>query len=179
MEYGISKNLNLKFMALTAVFIAVIGISGAFSQETNVYRIQSLFLYNFTKHVKWENAEGSTFTIGIYGNLVAYNEIRDNLGEKTVWGKKVNVIQINSPEELSKCHIAYMPKSNKKKVVDLISASTTSNTLIVTEDDLVSDGAAISFVFLDQKMNFKISKDKIEQSGMKVSSSLLSIGIPV
>lgn len=179
MEYGISKNLNLKFLVLAAIFIAVVGISRAFSQETNVYRIQSLFLYNFTKHVKWENSEGSTFTIGIFGNSGAYNEIRENLGEKMVWGKKVNIIQISTPEEVSKCHIAYMPKSNKKKVVDLISAASTSNTLIVTEDDLVSDGAAISFVFLDQKMNFKISKDNIEQSGMKVSSSLLSIGIPV
>jgi hypothetical protein len=179
MEYGIRKNLDFKFLVLAAAFIAVIGISKAFSQESNVYRIQSLFLYNFTKHVKWEGAEGSTFTIGIYGNSLAYNEIRDNLGEKMVWGKKVNIIQINSPEEVSKCHIAYMPKSNKKKVVDLINASNSTNTLIVTEDDLVSDGAAISFVFLDQKMNFKISKDKIEQSGMKVSSSLLSIGIPV
>ena len=179
MEYGIRKNLDFKFLVLAAAFIAVIGISKAFSQESNVYRIQSFFLYNFTKHLKCEGAEGSTFTIGIYGNSLAYNEIRDNLGEKMVWGKKVNIIQINSPEEVSKCHIAYMPKSNKKKVVDLINASNSTNTLIVTEDDLVSDGAAISFVFLDQKMNFKISKDKIEQSGMKVSSSLLSIGIPV
>lgn len=179
MEYEMRNNLNLKILALTAVFIAVFGISGAFSQESNVYKIQSLFLYNFTKHVKWENSEGSTFTIGIYGNTLVYNEIKANLGNKLVWGKKVNIIQISTPDEMSKCHIAYMPKSNRKKVVDLISEASASNMLIVTEDDLMSDGAAISFVFLDQKMNFKISKDKIEQSGMKVSSSLLSIGIPV
>ena len=30
--------------------------------------MQSLFLYNFTKHVKWDEAGASNFTIGIYGN---------------------------------------------------------------------------------------------------------------
>jgi hypothetical protein len=72
-----------------------------------------------------------------------------------------------------------MPKSNKKKIVDLLTAANVSNTLVVTEDDMMDDGAAISFVFEHAKMNFKISKAKIEQSGLKVSSSLLSMGITV
>jgi hypothetical protein len=173
------SNMKLKVLAIVAVIMMGLGVEDAFSQESNVYRIQSLFLYNFTKHVKWEN-EGSTFTIGIYGNTGAFNEIKDILGEKMVWGKKMNVIQLNSPEEISKCHIAYMPKSNKKKVTDFIAGTGNhNNTLLVTEDDMVGDGAAISFVYEEQKMNFKISKDKIEQAGLKVSSSLMSIGIPV
>ncbi|MCK5468082.1 MAG: DUF4154 domain-containing protein, partial [Cyclobacteriaceae bacterium] len=58
-------------------------------------------------------------------------------------------------------------------------ASDFSNTLLVTEDDLMNDGAAISFVFEQSKMKFKISRTKIEQVGLKVSGSLISMGIPV
>ena len=159
--------------------MAFVGISEAFSQATNVYRVQSLFLYNFTKHVKWENTESATFTVGIYGNTKAYSEIKTNLETKKAWGKYIEIIEIVSPADLVKCHIAYMPKSNKEKILDLIDASDLSNTLLVTEDDLMNDGAAISFVFEQSKMKFKISKTKIEQVGLKVSSSLISIGIPV
>ena len=90
------------------------------------------------------------------------------------------MVEISGAEDLSKCHIAYLPKSNKKKILELIGTANLSNTLLVTEDDLVSNGAAISFVIDQQsKLKFKISKTQIEQVGLKVSSSLISIGIAV
>lgn len=177
-EKGIN-GVKLKILMIVAIIMAFVGLSEAFSQAVGVYRIQSLFLYNFTKHVKWENTEGATFTIGIYGSPNAFSEIKSNLESKLVWGNKINVIQIESPEDINKCHIAYMPKSNKKKILDIMSASDMSETLLVTEDDLMDEGAAISFVYQQSKMKFKISKNKIEQVGLKVSSSLISIGIPV
>lgn len=179
MNDRIVTKLRLKIVAIAAFMMVAIGVNEAFAQGTNLYRMQSLFLYNFTKHVKWEENAGETFTIGIYGNSLAFAEIKENLGSKMVWGKKVNIVEISSASEVSKCHIAYIPKSNKKKIIDLIGEADQKNTLIVTEDDMVDDGAAISFVFIQSKMNFKISKEKIEQAGLKVSNSLISIGIPV
>ncbi len=179
MNSKIINDIKLKIIILVSLVLVVLGLNEAFSQESNVYRLQSLFLYNFTKHVKWENADGATFTIGIFGNKSAYTEIKSNLESKIAWGKKINIIEITSSADVQNCHIAYMPKSNKKKILDLIESSNLSNTLLVTEDDLMNEGAAISFVFSQSKMNFKISKEKIEQVGLKVSSSLISIGIPV
>jgi len=178
METRIINDVKLKILMVVAILMVFVGISEAFSQEVSVYRIQSLFLYNFTKHVKWENTSGE-FTVGIYGNSKAFEEIKSNLSNKSVWGKKVNVIEISSPSELSNCHIAYIPKSNRKKIIDFIEGANLSNTLLVTEDDLMNNGAAISFVYEQSKMKFKISKDKIEEVGLKVSSSLISVGIPV
>ena len=117
--------------------------------------------------------------MGIYGNPNAYSEIKVNLENRVVWGKKINVIEIVSQADAKKCHIAYMPQSNKKKVLSFIDSSDLINTLLVTEGDLMNYGAAISFVYEQSKMKFKISKSKIEQDGLKVSSSLMSMGIPV
>jgi len=178
METRIINNIKIKALLVVAILMVFFGINEVFSQTVSVYRIQSLFLYNFTKHVKWEDTAGS-FTVGIYGNVKAFSEIKMNLENKVVWGKKVNVIEISSPADIGGCHIVYMPKSNKKKILDFIDNSNLSNTLLVTEDDLMNDGAAISFVFEQSKMKFKISKAKIEEVGLKVSSSLISIGISV
>lgn len=178
MNTKLINDIKLKILMIVAVIMVSIGLTEAFSQAS-VYRIQSLFLYNFTKHIKWENTEGATFTVGIYGNADAFQEIKVNLENKQAWGKNINVIEITSAADLNKCHIAYMPKSNKKRILDLIDGTDLSNTLLVTEGDLMDSGAAISFVYEQSKMNFKISKTKIEQVGLKVSSSLISIGIPV
>jgi len=180
MNSRVINSFKLKVLGAIAIIMIVIGIREAFSQGDNLYRMQSLFLYNFTKHVKWEaSSGGGAFTIGIYGNKAALAEIKKNLESKQVWGRNINIVEIQSASDASNCHIAYIPRSNKKRATELISAVDPQNTLVVTEDDMMSDGAAISFVFVQSKMNFKISKEKIEQSGLKVSSSLMSIGIPV
>ena len=174
-----ANKFKLKILIIVAILLTFIWVSEAFSQTTSIYRIHSLFLYNFTKHVKWESTEGSTFTVGIYGNPKAFSEINTQLKTKKVWGKYIKVIEIATPSDIGKCHIAYMPISNKEKILDIIEVSDFSNTLLVTEGDLMNAGAAISFVFEKSRMKFKISKTKIEQVGLKVSSSLISVGIPV
>lgn len=179
MEISKANQLKIKIIAIAGLMVILIGIKDAFSQGDNIYRMHSLFLYNFTKHVKWEGSESSQFVIGIFENSTAYHEIKSNLGSKKVWGKDIKIIEISSSSDISNCHIAFIPKSNKKRVVEMINGATMDNTLLVTEDDLVDAGAAISFVFQQSRMNFKISKEKIEQSGLKVSNSLISIGIPV
>ncbi len=178
MMNSITMKRKLKIITAAMAVFMIMGLTEAFSQASNVYRIQSLFLYNFSKHVKWENTEGATFTVGVFGNKQAFEQIKAGLKNKRAWGNFINVIEITSPADVNRCHIVYLPKSNKKKVVEFIKASgNVSNTLIVTEGDLVNEGAAISFIFQQSKMNFKISKDRIEQCGLKVSSSLVSIGV--
>jgi hypothetical protein len=173
------KRRKYKAMLIGAFIIAFFGMSEVFSQVSNVYKVQSLFLYNFSKHVKWENSGNETYTIGVFGNTTAFEEIKKNLGNKMIWGNNIKVIEINSTEDLSNCHMAYIPKNNKKKILAFIGDAELANTLLVTEDDMMNDGAAISFVFEQSKMKFKISKSKIEAVGLKVSSTLMSIGIPV
>ncbi len=179
MNTRINSGFRPKVMLIAAFLMAFVGSSEAFSQASNVYKIQSLFLYNFAKHVKWENTDSESFTIGVYGNSTAFAEIKKNLESKSIWGKNMKIVNIGSRNELNNCHMAYIPKSNKKKILDMIGNAELSNTLLVTEDDLMNDGAAISFIFEQKKMKFKISKTKIEQVGLKVSGTLLSIGIPV
>jgi hypothetical protein len=96
-----------------------------------------------------------------------------------VWGKKIKVITINSASESASCHLVYIPRSNDKKAGEFINQMDISNTLLVTEDDLIKKGAAISFVLINSKLKFKINKTKVEQAGLKVSSTLLAVGIPV
>lgn len=143
--------------------------------QSNVYKLHSLFVYNFVKNIKWENV-GNEFVIGVYNNPAVIKEFNANFDNKNIGGKKFNIIQINSAAEASTCQIVYIPKSNRAKTTELISQLSGPQILVVTEEDMVKEGASISFELIESKLNFKINKSNTEEKGLKVSSSLMALG---
>jgi hypothetical protein len=153
---------------------------GAFSNpftanaQSNIYRMHSLFMYNFTKHVEWSEI-GDTFTVGVYGSANALREVRASFAGKRFNGNDIRVINVAGLGDIKVSQIVYMPKSNKGKILDMYEQSDKANTLFVSEDDLIEDGFPISFVIRNSKLGFKVSRKNLEVSGLKVSSSLLSL----
>jgi hypothetical protein len=131
-------------------------------------------MYNFTKHVQWSQV-GETFTIGVFGSANALSEVKANFSGKKYSGKDIRVINIAGLGDIKASQLVYMPKSNKGKILDMFEESDKTNTLFVSEDDLIEYGFPISFVIQNNKLAFKVSKKNLEVSGLKMSSSLLSL----
>lgn len=142
--------------------------------QTNVYKLHSLFMYNFTKHVQWTTV-GNVFTIGVYGSTNALKEVQANFNGKKFSGKEIKVISVSGIGDANTCQMVYFPKSNKSKVLNLFEEANKSDILFVSEDDLTENGIQISFILKGGKLGFKISKSNVESAGLKVSSSLLSL----
>ena len=156
--------------------VVLIGINLELAQaQTNMYKLHSLFLYNFTKHIQWQNVEGD-FTIGVFGSANALKEVQANLKGKKYAGKEIRIINIAGIGDANASQLVYMPRSNKNKILNLFDEAEKSNTLFVSEDDLTELGFAISFMLQQSKLGFKVSKSNLEASGLKISSSLLSLG---
>lgn len=119
---------------------------------------------------------GEEFVIGVYNNAGVMKEVAANFDSKNISGKKFNVRSISTAEEASNCQIVYIPKTNRSKATELIRAIDAPQILVVTEEDLVNEGASISFELIDSKLNFKINKNGTEEKGLKISSSLLALG---
>jgi hypothetical protein len=142
--------------------------------QGNVYKIHSLFLYNFTKHIQWAEV-GDVFTIGVYGSDIALKEVKENFSGKKFSGKEFKVINVAGIGDLNTSDLVYMPKSNKNKILNLFEEADKKNTLFVSEDDLTSFGFPICFILKNEKLTFKVSKSNLESAGLKISSSLLSL----
>ena len=147
---------------------------GTVSAQTNVYKLHSLFMYNFTKHVQWSEV-GDTFTVGVFGSDNAFKEVKASFNGKKFSGKDIRVIRIVGLGDANACQLVYMPKSNKSKILNLFDEADKNNTLFVSEDDLVDQGFPISFYIEGAKLGFKVSKKNLNTSGLKISSSLLSL----
>jgi hypothetical protein len=160
--------------ALPVLIFLIAGIT-SLNAQSNVYKLQSLFMYNFVKSIKWENV-GQEFVIGVYGSTIAYNEVKANIGPKNINGISFKIVLVNNVAETKDCHLLYIPKSNQSKEVSFLNQAGRPNLLIVTEEDHIASGASISFEVVDSKLGFIINKQKTDASGLKVSSSLMSLG---
>jgi len=143
--------------------------------QANVYKIHSLFMYNFTKHIQWSGDVGDTFTIGVYGSNSALAEVRSNFSGKKFSGKDFRVINIAGLGDVKTSDMVYFPKSNTNKILNLFEDADKSNTLFVSEEDLIEYGIPISFVIRNNKLAFKVSRKNLESLGLQISSSLLSL----
>jgi hypothetical protein len=173
MEEISMKRLSI-IVIIGALALNVTSFSASQAQS-NVYKLHSLFVYNFVKNIKWEHV-GEEFVIGVYNNATVMKEFNANFDSKNIGGKKFNIKQINSAAEASSCQIVYIPKTNRVKTTELISELSGPQILVVTEEDMVKEGASISFELVESKLNFKINKSNTEEKGLKVSSSLLALG---
>jgi hypothetical protein len=132
-------------------------------------------VYNFVKNIKWENV-GNEFVIGIYSNPAVHKEFSKNFTNKSISGTPFTIREISSSSEAAACQIVYIPRSNRVKTKALIDNLKGDQILVVTEEDLVREGASISFELVGSKLNFKINKEETEKKGLKISSSLLALG---
>jgi len=164
----------LRILVVSAFFGGLISQNLAYSQA-NIYKIHSLFIYNFTKHVQWSDDVGDTFTIGVYGNSKALSEVKKNFTGKKFSEKEIRVINIAGLGDVKTSDLVYFPKSNKNKILNLFDEVDKSNTLFVSEDDLIEYGIPISFFLKNNKLAFKVSKNNLDALGLKISSSLLSL----
>ena len=167
----LGKIFRILFVGL--ILISTLNLTPVFGQ-TNMYKLHSLFMYNFTKHIQW-NEVGETFTLGVFGSEIALKEVKANLAGKKYLGKDIRVINVVGIGDANTSQLVYMPKSNKSKILNMFEDANKNNTLFVSEDDLISEGFPISFVINGSKLSFKVSKKNLEASGLKISSSLLSL----
>lgn len=151
----------------------LIGLNSVQAQAS-ADKMRAVFLYSFAKYVEWNHQGG--ITLGVYGEDAVLKTLENNLTNKTVNGGKVKIRKITSPTEAQSCHLVYLPASNSKKLTSLLNMSGTNGVLIVSEEDLARQGANISFVQQGAKLGFVINKRRMEQSGLKISSALYTLG---
>ena len=144
-------------------------------------KIKTLFIYNFVRHIEWptEYRKGD-FIIGILGSSAITAPLQQLSKTKRIGSQPIVVKRINSANEIKKCNVLYLPRSKNKELPAILSKLKSKSTLVITErSGQAKRGAAISFVLRDGKLKFEISKKNILAHKMKVSGSLLKLGIQV
>jgi uncharacterized protein YegP (UPF0339 family) len=153
------------------------GITGISKAQDEKFK--AIFVYNFTKYINWPLYQGN-FIICVIGNSPIIGEIEGIASKKTVGNSAIEIVKVNSADEIAKCHIVYVTASKSSLVAQLFQKAKESNILVISEkQNACASGAGINFVSNNGKLIFEISKSNIESCGLKVSTDLLKLGTSV
>lgn len=162
------------------LFVTALISLSAYSQTSNV-KMQSVFIYNFTKLVSWPAAyQSGDFTIGVLGNSPIITELQNMASTKKAGNQTIAVKTFGSAGEISKCHILYIPTSQTANLGSAISKCSGNATLIITDSEgSAQKGSAINFIVLENKQKFELNEGNATKYGLKVSGELLKLAIVV
>lgn len=157
----------MKTKLFLVAFTTLSLFTSSFAQEVSS-RNEALLLLNLTRYFNWENDQVS---FGVLGDTPVLKEL-EILVEKN---PKINLIKINDEIEVDMCDILFIPENQTELFASIQEKIVNSNIVLVTENEkLISKGAEISLFEQDGKLRFAVSRSAMEDSGIKMSTKLLS-----
>jgi len=170
-------NYTSKISAFIFLFFININLSNAQSQD----KIYSVFLLNFIKYVEWPSSESNNeFVIGVIGTTSIGDYLKSVSSLKTAGIPKILLKQCRSINDVNGCHMLFIAEDKSSIVPEISNKLSNEATLLVTEKSgLAKKNGGISFLLVDDKIKFEINKTAMERKGLKISSSLSSLGIIV
>ncbi len=161
------------------ILTAFIGMTGHVQAQTDDYRIQSVFIYNFTKYFNWKNDANAEFVIGVLGNTALKGELDKRFETKPqVNGKNVVIREFRNVESISGCQMLIIPALQSGKLDEVLAKVNGKNTLVITDKDgLGKKGSAINFVKADGKLRFELNKGALQKNNIVASAEIEKLSI--
>jgi hypothetical protein len=158
-----------KHLLIIISLILVGSISFAQSQES---KIQALFVLKFVENVSWPQ-DRKDIVIGVIGKSDIQAELEARLKAKNPNGIVIKKIAAG---ESNTCDAIYVPASENNALTTITTSIGARSILVISESDLSRKGSGISFIEEAGRIHFIINKNSIESKGLRVSTSLLTLG---
>lgn len=168
---------RISFLLLLCCFAKAGVWAQAAKQEAS---LKAVFIYNFTKYIEWDNLGGDDdFIIGIMGSSALDATIETIAKKNFVKNKKIILRHFASPEDISYCHILFIPNGYPVAVKTVLE-KVNKKVLVVSErPGAARQGTAINFTLVNEKLKFEINTEAIYTAGLRASSQLLKLAIIV
>jgi hypothetical protein len=151
------------------------------TQAQNDVRMQSVFLYNFTRLIAWPaEYQSGEFVIAVYGTSPMSAEITEMAKNKKAGNQTIVAKTFNSPAEITKCHIIYVPAGQSRHISDIAATllSKNINALIVTDNrNAISNGSVINFTIVDNRQRFELSQENARKMGLNPGGEISRLAI--
>jgi hypothetical protein len=147
------------------------------------YQVKAAILFNFAKFVVWPqrkfNEPDSPLIIGIVGDDPFGGLLDEAVEGNRINDRSVTIQHIQTMEELRKCHIIFICRSESDRLGSILNEVRGDNVLTVGETDkFISKGGMINFVMVGDRVRFEINNSAARHAGLKISSQLSSVALP-
>ena len=183
------KNLYLKtFMSVLApVIFAWLALSGAvpalcLAQSAGAsleHDVKAAYVLNILKFVDWEN-EKLPADAPIKIALAGSDPISDSLekhADVKIGGRPVEVVKAASGSgTLPDCHLLYIARSEKTRLVELLKNVKGSRVVTVSDiPDFSRQGGIVGFAIENGRVKIEINVNESKRAGLKFGAKLLEV----
>jgi hypothetical protein len=164
-------------MVSIAILMLVLSRLSLFAQY-NENVIKAAYLERITRFVEWPVRDSillnDKFVIGVYEENDFYNTLTVIFKEKMIKDRRVTIIPITGPEQLTNCNICYLSENSKPLISKFVAAANSSGTLLISgTTGFGKAGVHINFYLEDERLKFEINEKSVGLAGFKVSYLLM------
>ena len=166
MKYGV---------IILGLFIYLASAQGVQAQYD---KYKALYIYNFTKRIDWPKDENNgDFIMGVLGKSEIVDPLKGFTQNKKVINRPIKVEHYLSAENISNCDLLFITSRFKDLTPTLIEQYKNASVLIITEEP--GSGGDINFRETEKALLFEIDPEQIREKQLKVSQSLINLGIEI
>lgn len=160
------------------LFVAVLALLAnlAFAQS---YKLHSVYMYSFTRYVEWpaEYNQGD-FEILVLGESPILENLKEMMASKKVGDRSIKVTKINSPSEIRKCNMLFIPADQSAQLAAILTKTASQSILLITEGTgMGTKGSDINFITKDGKLAFELNQAAATKHNLKISNTLLGMAV--
>src|ERR1035437_804916 len=150
------------------------------AQTVSEDQVKAAYVYNFSKFVEWPAQAFASPTapirLCVLNDPAFESELNPIVKGKIVGGRAVTVVPVQSGEQSRTCQILFIDSSQDRQSRQIIDALRDSSVLTVGESaGFVEEGGMINFVLKDDRVQLQVNHKAATQSGLHISSRLLSV----
>jgi hypothetical protein len=152
--------------------------------ETLERQVKAAYLLNFTRYVEWPATAFADSAAPVNLCLVEGNEAMTDAVRRTIEGRRsrgrpVRLLRPDAPAQTAACHIVFLPAETPLMDSWLASMRTTSALTVGEGAEFIRQGGMVSFVIRDQTVRFLIDEAAARTAGLRISSRLLALAVPL
>ena len=174
------NSLALGWLAVLLTIATIMAAGSARAQGTlTEAQTKAAFVINFARYIEWPERIFTTRTapllICALGRSAVGNALEAHEGRQ-VQGRPVAVRQLLGIDETRPCQVLFIADSEERRMSQLLRALSGQPILTVSDADAFIDGGgAIGLVRAEQRLQFEVNRQALEQAQLKASSNLLKL----
>ncbi len=164
----------MKNVILICGLLLLVFIPGKSRAQYEKYK--ALYIYNFTKRIDWpEEQKKGDFVMGVLGRGSIVKHLKDFTENRKVINQDITVKQFDDLSQIDSCHLLFITAKHKYNIPLIVNQYADTPMLIVSE--VSGSGACINFRETEKALLFEINATRIRNKNLKVSQSLINLGI--
>lgn len=172
MRVSIFPNFSALFLRALGLACLMLGPS-LLPAQSDELELRAAYVAGFGSYVEWPAASfadaQSPFVIGVLGDAAVQRRLEEEMRNRRIQGRAVEVRRVEGVAELAGLHLLYM-KDGRKPLLRTLAGQPVLT--VGNGASFLDAGGIIRFHLLDQHLRFELNGKAAERAGLKLSAKL-------